>query len=160
MIANPLKVDRGKKYSKGFDGHKRINGRKRHIMVDTLGLIVAAHVTAANAQDRDVLTSLCHKVKGSFPRLHSIFADGGYEGRQNQTFLKFGWLLKITKRPRKVKGEKGIFKPIQKRWIVERTFAWLGIFRRLSVDVEISPKSAEAFIHLASISICLNRLNQ
>ena len=160
MIVNRLKVDLGKKYHKGFDGHKRINGRKRHIMVDSLGLILATHVSAANVQDRDMLSVLCHKMKGRFPRMHSVFADSGYEGRQNKTFLKFGWFLKITKRPRKTKGMKGVFKVIQKRWIVERTFSWLGIFRRLSVDFEVSPKSAEAFIHIAAISMSLKKLNE
>lgn len=127
-------------------------------MVDTLGLILSTHVTAANVQDRDTLKVLCEKMKGLFPRMHSIFADFGYEGRQNSTLLNFGWLLRIVKRPRKTEGEKGEFKVVHKRWIVERTFAWLGIFRRLAVDFETSPKMAEAFIQAAAISISLKKI--
>lgn len=156
-IASRLKADRGKKDAKGFDGYKRVNGRKRHIIVDTLGLILSTVVTAANVQDRDALKLLCNKMKGLYPRMSRIFADFGYEGRQNSTLLSFGWLLSITKRPRK--QEPATFQVIHKRWIVERTFAWLGCFRRLSIDYETSPSSAEAFIMLANIHICLKRIS-
>lgn len=117
------------------------------------------HVTAANAQDRDILKFLCQKMKDRYPRLHSIFADSGYEGRQNSIFLDFGYLLKIAKRPYKKQGIKGEFKVMPKRWIVERTFAWLGIFRRLAVDFETTVKMAEAFIQIAAISLCLNKIH-
>ena len=127
-------------------------------MVDTLGMPLSVHVTAANVQARDMLQALCSKMQNRFPRMHSILADWGYEGRQNRTYLEFGWLLKITKRPRKKKGQKGMFQVIPKRWIVERTFAWLGIFRRLAIDFEVTTKSAEAFIHIAAISIALKKL--
>ena len=90
--------------------------------------------------------------------MHTIFADCGYDGRQNSTLLNFGWLLSIKKRPRKKKEERGTFKVIHKRWIVERTFAWLGCLRRLAVDYETTPASSEAFIRLANINICIKRI--
>lgn len=125
-------------------------------MVDTLGLILSTVVTAANVQDRDGLRLLCDKMKGCYPRMVRIFADFGYDGRQNTTFLNFGWLLNIVKRPRK--QAPGTFQVLHKRWIVERTFAWLGCFRRLSIDYETTPSSAEAFIMLANINICVKRI--
>lgn len=70
-------------------------------------------------------------MSGRFPRMHSLFADSGYAGRQNKTLLGLGWMLHVLKRPTKKAREKGVFIPVQKRWLVERTFSWLGIFRRL-----------------------------
>ena len=125
--------------------------------MDTHGHILSIHVTAANLQDRDMIQALGEKMSGRFPRLHTLFADSGYEGRQNKTFLQFGWLLSIVKRPPKKTGEKGVFTPVHKRWIVERTFAWLGIFRRLAVDFETSPHMAEASIQIAAISLAIKK---
>lgn len=127
-------------------------------MVDTLGFILSVHVTGAHIQDRDMVQVLGEKMQKRFPRLHSVFADFGYEGRQNQTLLRFGWLLKVVKRPRANTQEKGKFHVLPKRWIVERTFAWLGIFRRLSVDFETSPQMAEAFLQIAAIAITLKNI--
>jgi len=158
LTANRLRHAPQKKEAKGYDGYKKVNGRKRHILVDTLGFIMTVKVTSAGVQERDVLEELCEKIRDIFLRLHTIFADGGYEGRQNKIFLKFGWLLHITRRPNKKANEKGVFSVLPKRWIVERTFAWLGLFRRLSVDYELSSSSAEAFIKIANISLLLNRL--
>ena len=123
-----------------------------------MGFVLSAHVTGAHVQDRDRVQVLGGKMQKRFARLHSIFADFGYEGRQNQTLLRFGWLLKVVKRPRANAEEKGKFHVLPKRWIVERTFAWLGTFRRLSVDFETSPKMAEAFIQVAAISITLKKI--
>ena len=148
-----------KKIAKGYDGYKKINGRKRHLLVDTLGLILSVHVGPANDQDRDILDVLCSKIKGLYPRMERIFGDSGYQGRENKTLLNHGWLLSISKRPLKKKGEKGVFQVVPKRWIVERTFAWLGAFRRLSVDRETHPKTSEAFIILANISLALNKIS-
>ena len=86
LTVNRSRVDLEKKEAKGFDGHKRINVRKRHIIVDTLGFMLSIHVAGANQQDRDVLKILGEKMRSHFPYLHSIFADSGYEGRQNQAF--------------------------------------------------------------------------
>lgn len=127
-------------------------------MVDTLGFILSVHVTGANLQDRDMIEVLGEKMRHRFPRIHAIFADCGYEGRQNKTFLKFGWLLNVVRRPQKaLQIEKG-FRVLPKRWIVERTFGWLGIFRRLAVDVEVLTTMAEAFIQIAAIALILKKI--
>lgn len=157
LTVNRSKADQEKKEAKGYDGHKKINGRKRHIIVDTLGHVLSVHVTAANHQDRDMIQVLGEKMKDRFPRMQTLLGDSGYEGRQNKTLLQFGWLLSIVKRPHKKPGEKGVFKPIHKRWIVERTFAWLGIFRRLAVDFETTPHMAEACIQVAAIALALKK---
>lgn len=128
------------------------------MMVDTLGLILSTKVTSAHIQDRDMVIPLGEKMKKWCPRVETILGDSAYDGRQRQATLKLGCLLSIIKRPKKAKGEKGIFKVLPKRWVVERTFAWLGCFRRLSVDYEVLPKSSEAFIMIACIVICLKRL--
>jgi len=128
-------------------------------MVDTLGLILAAKVTSAGVQDRNLVIPLGQRMKKDCPRVQTILADSAYEGRQRQATLQLGCLLNITKRPRTKQGEKGVFTVIPKRWVVERTFAWLGCFRRLSIDYEVSPKTSEAFIMIACIVICLKRLS-
>jgi putative transposase len=122
--------------------------------VDTLGLIMAVVVTAANVQDRDGLKLLCHVMKGGFPRLYAILADAGYQGLHRFTFLYYGWLLQIIRRCDTKPG----FNVLPKRWIVERTFAWLGNNRRLAKDYETTTHMAEAFIMLANIKFCLKRI--
>jgi transposase len=154
-IVNRLKPDRQKNQGKGFDSVKNVNGRKRHIGVDTLGLIWAIVVTAANIQDRDGLKLLCLKMKGLLPRLYAILADAGYQGLHNFTFLHYRWLLQIIRR----RDTKPGFNVLPKRWIVERTFAWLGIQRRLAKDYEVSTHMSEAFIMLTNIRICLKRIH-
>src|SRR5580658_5073934 len=123
--------DGGKRGSRGYDAGKKISGRKRHVVVDTLGLIIAIVVHAANLQDRDgaklVLAKLNEKRKGRrlFPSLKLIWADGGYSGQLIDWAKHLGrWTLEIVKR-----SETG-FVVLPKRWIVERTFAWLGKYRR------------------------------
>ena len=122
--------------------------------MDTLGLILAVVVTAAQVQDRKGLELLCAAMKGKFSRLRVILADAGYQGHHNFTFLCFGWLLQIIRR----RDTKPGFNILPKRWIVERTFAWLGCQRRLSRDYETSTHMSEAFIMLANIRLCLNRI--
>jgi putative transposase len=131
-----------------------VNGRKRHIAVDTLGLIMAVVVTGAHIQDRDGLKLLCQQMKGRYARLYVILADAGYQGLHNFTFLYFGWLLQIIRR----RDLKPGFNILPKRWIVERTFAWLGYQRRLSKDYESSTHMSEAFIMLANIRLCLSKI--
>ena len=129
-------------------------------MVDTLGLIVAIVVHAANLQDRDgaklVLEKLAAKNdKGRrlFPRLKLIWADGGYAGQLIEWAKQLGrWTLEIVKRT-----EPG-FAVLPKRWIVERTFAWLGKYRRLSKDYESLTESSESMIRIAMINLMLHRL--
>ena len=140
----------------GFDGGKKIKGRKRHVMVDTLGLIISVWVTAADWQDRTAAYWLFVKTylsRVDFPRLFVFFADGGYTGKlvqfvKNQ-FEKLNWQLHIVKKDENLKT----FKVLPKRWIVERTFAWLDNCRRLSKDYERKTSSSEAFIHLAQIRL-------
>ena len=128
-------------------------------MVDTLGLIIALVVHAASLQDRDgaklVLARLNGKSRGRrlFPRLKRIWADGGYAGQLIDWVKHLGrWTLEIVKR-----GEAG-FAVLPKRWIVERTFAWLGKYRRLSKDYETLTESSESMIRIAMINLMLHRL--
>jgi putative transposase len=142
---------------RGKDPHKMVSGRKRHLVVDTLGLILALVVHSAGIQDRDGARLVLAKLKGRFPRLTKILADGIYNGGIAEWAMEFGgWLLEIVLKPKREKGEP--FKVIKWRWIVERTFAWLGRYRRLSKDYERQPESSEAMIYIAMIGLMLRRL--
>jgi putative transposase len=139
----------------GYDAGKKINGRKRHLIVDTLGLILAVTVHAADIQDRDGAKLVFEKLKGRFHRLKLIWADGGYAG-QLVSWVKDGFrkTLAIVKRSDDVKG----FVVLPKRWIVERTFGWLGRYRRLSKDYEGRMDSSESMIMIAMINLMSKRL--
>ena len=142
---------------RGKDAHKMVNGRKRHVVVDTLGLILAVVVHAADIQDRDGAKLALGQTRGRFPRLKKVLADGIYNGGIAEWTLKFcGWLLEVVPKPERKKGEP--FKVMKWRWIVERTFAWLGRCRRLSKDYEQQPSSSEAMIHIAMAHLMLRRL--
>lgn len=142
--------------STGYDAGKKVKGRKRHIVVDTLGLLICLWVTSADWQDRTAAHWLFFKMylnRVDFPRLRVFFADGGYAGKlvdfvKNQ-FQKLAWQLHIVKKAENIKT----FKLLPKRWIVERTFAWLDNCRRLSKDYERKTSSSEAFIHLAQVRL-------
>ena len=140
----------------GYDAGKKIVGRKRHILVDTMGLILAVVVHSAGTQDRDGAKAVLDKIKQEKPeRLELIWADGGYAGKLIEWVKhECGWTLEIVKRSDDVKG----FKVLPRRWVVERTFAWLGRFRRMSKDYEFHPSTSEAMIHLAMINIMTRRL--
>ncbi|MFZ1207469.1 MAG: IS5 family transposase [Pseudolabrys sp.] len=140
--------------TRGFDGHKRVKGRKRHLLVDTLGMVVARRVEAANVSDRRVGALLLAGLQSGFPRIRTVMADAGYESRKLARELKrrHGWRLHITKRRQRA------FKVVGLTWIVERTFAWLGRNRRLSKDYELKVQTSEAFIDLAAIRLMLKRL--
>jgi putative transposase len=144
---------------RGYDAGKKINGRKRHIVVDTLGLILALVVHPADVQDQDgavLVLRILGCLKERFHRLKVIFADSAY-GRNNLPECvksAFGWLLQTVLRPAKVKG----FMVLPKRWIVERTFGWLGRYRRHSKDYERNAASSEAMIYIAMTHIMLRRL--
>ncbi len=134
-----------------------VSGRKRHLLVDTLGMILAVVVHSAGIQDRDGARLVLAKIKGCFPRLTKILADAIYNGGIAEWALQFGgWLLEIGYKPERKKGEP--FPVIKWRWIVERTFAWLGRYRRLSQDYERQPESSEAMIYLAMTNLMLRRL--
>jgi putative transposase len=140
---------------RGKDPHKRINGRKRHLVVDTLGLVVAAVVHAADLQDRDGAKLVLEKLVGRFPRLKKILADGIYNGGIAEWAKEVGgWILELVVRPA---GQKK-FEVLPWRWIVERTFAWLGRYRRLSKDYERQPESSESWIYIAMTHLMLRRL--
>lgn len=141
----------------GIDGGKLLNGRKRHAITDTTGNLLAVVVNAANTDDRagakEVFAKLEPKIRTS---IRKVWADGGYRGEAFSEWLRetIGASLEIAMRPPNEKG----FVVVPVRWIVERTFAWLGRSRRLSKDYEHCTKSSEGMIYIASISIMLKRL--
>jgi putative transposase len=140
---------------RGFDGGKLITGRKRHILVDTCGLLLAVIVTSAAVQDRDGARLLLQRLGGIGKKLRLIWVDGAYRGHLLDWVAQhFSFRLLPVLPP---KGQKG-FTLLAKRWVVERTFAWLGIHRRLSKDYERLPASSEAFIYIAMIRILVRRL--
>lgn len=117
--------------------------------------MLAVVVHGADVQDRDGGDEVLLKIVGLFHRLKLIWADGGYAGQfVEEAKLFFGRVIEIVKRSDDVKG----FKVLPKRWIVERTFSWLGRYRRLSKDYESDPRSSEAMIHLAMINLMVHRL--
>jgi putative transposase len=139
----------------GKDAFKKVNGRKRHLVVDTLGMVVAGVVHSAGIQDRDGAKLVLEKMVGRFPRLKKILADGIYNGGIAEWAKEVGgWILELVMRP---EGEKE-FKVLKWRWIVERTFAWLGRYRRLSKDYEGSEESSESWIYVAMTHLMLRRL--
>jgi putative transposase len=140
---------------RGYDAAKKINGRKRHILVDTIGLMLMVVVHTANIQDRDGAKLVLEQVIGTFPRLQLIWADAGYSGKLvDWVKVMCGWVLEIVKRSDDVKG----FKVLPHRWIVERTFGWLGRYRRLSKDYEGLTQSSQALIYAAMIRIMIKRM--
>jgi putative transposase len=140
---------------RGYDAGKKINGRKRHILVDTIGMVLMVVVHAANIQDRDGARIVLEKVKGRFSRLKLIWADGGYAGQLIEWVkTACNWVLEIVKRPEGTKG----FLVLPRRWVVERTFSRLGHCRRLSKDYEHLTAHSESMIYLAMIRIMVRRL--
>jgi transposase len=142
----------------GFDGGKWVRGRKRNILVDTLGLVIFAKVTAANVQDvhagKQLFSAVAQKPE-LLTRLEKIFADGGYRGEledwvQENLHAVMEIVLKL--------GDQKGFQVLPKRWIVERTFAWISRNRRLARDYERLAQSSEAFIYIAMIRLGLRRL--
>jgi putative transposase len=132
-----------------------VNGRKRHLLVDTLGLIWGIVVHAANVQDRDGAKMVLESVAGKLPRLERIWADGGYAGQLIEwTKQAYGWVLEIVKRNDDARG----FEVLPKRWIVERTFSWFGWYRRLSKDYEELTENSEAMILVCMIHRMLRHL--
>jgi len=143
---------------RGYDAGKKIKGRKRHLAVDTLGLVLAMMITSAATQDRDAAKTLIGSLVKMFGRLQIIWADGGYLGALVQWVKElrpFGKLrLEIVRRCDHVKG----FKVLPKRWIVERTFGWLSKSRRLCRDYEVRPDHSEAMIRICMIRLMVKRL--
>ena len=140
---------------RGYDAGKKIKGRKRHILTDTLGLLVGAVVHPADIQDRHGAPFVLQSIRHSFPWLRHVFADGGYTGQKLQCrlFPMGKWTMEIIKRSDHAAG----FKLLPRRWVVERTFAWLGRNRRLAKDVEATIMSSTAWLFMASIRLLLRR---
>jgi transposase len=134
---------------RGYDAGKRINGRKRHIVTDTVGFLVGLTVHGADVQDRDGAPDLLKSIAAYYPLLRHVFADGGYAGPKLKGALeKIGrWTLQIVKRSDTAQG----FEVIPRRWVVERTLAWLGRCRRMAKDWEKTVASAEAWLLIAHI---------
>ena len=139
----------------GFDSGKKIDGRKRHILVDTLGLLIAVVVTTASVSDPAGARLLLQCLDGAAKKLRCIWVDGTYRGSLLHWVAdRFRFRLLPVLRPFGTKG----FILLPKRWVVERTFAWLIMHRRLSRDFETLPETSEAFIYIAMIRIMLRRL--
>ncbi len=141
---------------RGFDAGKKISGRKRHIVVDTLGLMVGLVIHSAGIQDRDGAPDVLKTILKRWPWLRHIFADGGYAGPKLRGRLeKVGkFTLEIVKRSDQANG----FEALPRRWVVERTFAWLGRCRRLAKDFEKTIASSEAWIYIANIRFLTRRI--
>ena len=143
----------------GYDAGKKIKGKKRHILVDTQGLLLMAIVHAADVQDRDGGALLLASLFGLYPFLMRLYADAGYQGPQFQSALRKVMTkidVEIVKRSDQARG----FVVLPKRWIVERTFAWLNRCRRLAKDWENLSDRALAFLLLASIRLMIRKLGR
>ena len=152
---------------RGYDGAKRLKGRKRHLLVDAMGLVLLACVHGADVQDRAGARRLVETARpGELPRLQLVWADQGYTGAFAEWLRAArGWRLGVVRHP---EGQlwryglearpKGVFRVLPRRWVVERTFAWLGQSRRLSKDYERLPETGEAMIYGAMSRLMLRRL--
>lgn len=139
---------------RGIDGGKNVKGRKRHIMVDSMGLLLVVIVHAANHHDSKAAFKVIEALKYRFPRLSKIIADAGYRGKlADNVKQSFGWIVEVIMRKDSKK-----FEVLPKRWIVERTFSWFESYRRLSKDFEYKTNTQEAMVQLAMIKIMLNRI--
>lgn len=144
--------------TKGYDGNKKVNGRKRHLLVDTLGLILGVVVTAADTGDREGLIDL---LKAYFARgvqrLRKLWVDGGYSGEELKAWVRS--LKKTHKLDLEVVDRQGPgFQLVKRRWVVERTFAWLLNYRRHSKDYEVLTRNSEALIQIAMMHLLVKRL--
>jgi transposase len=141
---------------RGYDAGKKVKGRKRHILTDTNGLLVDAVVHPADIQDRDGAPLVLASARHLYPWLRHIFADGGYTGAKLARALSAlgAWTVEIIKRSDAAQG----FVVLPKRWVVERTLAWLNKNRRLAKDFEATIKSATAWVYIASVKLLTRRL--
>jgi putative transposase len=144
---------------RGYDGGKKVQGRKRHIAVDTLGLLLAVAVTAACVDDAAAAPRVLAPLdRSDYPRLRTVWADSKYHNHDLYAWIAEesdgGWHLEIVRRPPQAKG----FVLLPKRWVVERTFAWLGRYRRHSKDYEHLTDSSEAMVMISAIHLMLRRL--
>lgn len=142
----------------GYDGGKKVNGRKRHIVVDTLGLLLAVAVTSAALDDGTYASRVLHKLSPvNFPRLRLLWADSKYNNHSLQRWLKLqkvGYKIEVVSRPVGAKG----FVLLHRRWVVERSIAWFNRYRRLSKEYEYYTASSEAQIQISAVQMMLRRL--
>lgn len=143
---------------RGYAAEKMVKGRKRHIITDTIGLLVGAIVHPADLQDRDGAPLLLSSIRNAFPWLRHVFADSAYAGdKLRRALARFGtWTIEVIKRSDAAKG----FAVLPRRWVVERTFGWLGRYRRLNRDYERKARTGETFVHIAIIRLMLARLGR
>lgn len=133
-----------------------MKGRKRHLLVDVLGLVLMVIVHSAGMQEQDGAKLLLEKVKDRFPHLKLIWADGGYNVKWLLAWVNSvrDWVLEIVERPKDASG----FVLLPRRWVVERTFGWFNHYRALSKDYEVLPRNSEAVVYTTMIHIMLRRL--
>jgi putative transposase len=142
---------------RGFDAGKKVKGRKRHILVDTLGLLMMVLVSSAALSDRDGGCEVFEATDGTLPRLKRVWADQNYAGMLVEWVHQFfAFVLEIVRRPREQRG----FEVLPKRWIVERTFGWFNRYRRLSKDYERRTDVSEGMVYFASIRRMLRWLDR
>ena len=143
---------------RGYDGGKKVKGRKRHLLVDTMGLLLAVVMTSAARDDGAVAFKLLSQLSPQeFPRLTVLFADQKYHTHEREAWMKAyrpGWRIEVKTRPKGVSG----FTPLEQRWVVERTHAWNGRFRRNRKDHERRPESSAAMINISHIQVMLHQL--
>jgi putative transposase len=144
---------------RGYDGGKNIKGRKRHVLVDTWGLLLAVLITSAGLDDGAAAPLLLgHVTPHDFPRLMTIFADQKYHNHALDAWMaehRAGWRIEVKARPTGARG----FIPLKPHWVIERTNAWHGRYRRNSKDYERTPESSTAMIKISHIHLMLNRLS-
>lgn len=140
---------------RGYDAGKKIKGRKRHLITDTTGLLIGVIVHSADVQDRDGAPRLLDRIRWQYPWLRHLFADGAYAGEKLiQALSKLGkWTIEIVTRSETAQG----FVVLPRRWVVERTIAWLNRNRRLAKDYEMRIESAVAWIMIASVKLLMRR---
>jgi putative transposase len=170
---------------RGYDGGKKVKGRKRHLLVDTQGLVLKAKVHSAKVMDYEGIKVLLDRAKGLFPRLAHLWMDGGYKGEDkgaDWVQKTFGWSVEIVSRPRKPAPEEVLmawakewakegvrvdwqklmppqgFVVLPRRWVVERTFSWIDQQRTMSKDYERLTATSEAFIYVAMTRVMVRRL--
>ena len=170
---------------RGYDGGKKVKGRKRHLLVDTEGFVLKAKVHSAKVMDYEGIKALLNHAKGLFPRLSHLWLDAGYSGEDkggDWVEKTLGWRVEIVRRPRKPApeevlkawaqqwAEEGVrvdwqkllpprgFQVLPRRWVVERTFSWISQNRRMSKDYERLAERSEAFIYVAMTRLMVRRL--
>ena len=142
--------------TRGFDAGKKVKGRKRHLVVDVLGMVLAVVITSANVQDRDAAIPVLREARGDHPTLRKVWVDSAYAGELvRATKATLDLELEVVRRPDISKG----FIPVSWRWIGERTFGWINRWRRLSKDYERYPTTTEAMIHVSMTALMVRRIS-